>query len=325
MKRAPKPATSSTVVDWAAPLGPSGGSGPVYRRPATDRGSSRRSGVLRTKRDVIAFLGGDSEALDDWTSYKVPRSRRSIWMPAYYSGEWDHCVDTIRSAVDTDVSSTLGWVRREEICSSGQVWFVVRSDDNDEPTVLIVGEFADQQEALWECIKRSERFYAGPGRTAVGPEEVEDLLGSPERLAAEVVDDPEMWVDSARTALTLRVATDLGVELVGVDVVSAMPSTDPWWLIPMTESERDDLRVSGCELLEATVTVKGVSTTAALASLPESYGQGLALAFGLREVIILARKYVYVVSLRRDWSTVRFRRDLTDVPTTFPMIDDLDD
>lgn len=293
-------------IDWGRPFGvPS--LGRRYSSSQTARG--QRAFVptlpvvsLRQLRTLLKDYDGD---VGDWTSYAIPGSRRYVWLPNSFDDNWEERVVTIATAVEVDDGmSPVGWVEREEICVTGDIWMIVESRDGDVAP-RIVGQFQDYSEGLWQCITRSKAFISGPGRTVVGPEEAYGLFDDPVDITDELEDDPESWALPLKSIQSLVVKTARGV-VVGSSPDAEVPSEGHWWLIPMSEPDGRDLAVSGCDVEFISVTVRESTRPAVLVRLPESLGLPLARSHGLSEVVVLNGSQLFVVKVAHESCAISF-------------------
>ena len=264
---------------------------------------------------AVLDLIDDEYDPDAWVRHPIPKSPRSIFLPARFDDYWDRCVATVASAIAVDgVGSALGWVRRQEIFQSGTVWFLGDSRDGGEIEVRIIGEFEDPAEGSWRCLLASEAFYCGPGRRLLAVEPEQEDLSWDTVPIDEMVDGDDDWVRAQAQLRSLSVVTEHGVEMVGRNAASAMPGGGEWWLLPMSEVDAADLVESGTDAWPVTMKVRGMTTHGVVAPLNSLVAQTLAEAHGLREGVVMTHQSLFLVDVDTRCCQVEVARDLSDLP-----------
>ncbi|MEO6156480.1 MAG: hypothetical protein ABIQ39_02495 [Ilumatobacteraceae bacterium] len=263
---------------------------------------------LRSKTAVRRFAEDESYFdEDDWNCYRVPRSRRPVFLPGVYDDLWESVVGTIAAAQGS--SGTSGpWTRerRQEICRAGKVYFIL-CDEDGEYEIDIIGEFDDAEAGVAAALERATAFVPGRDKSPVSwwvdidGDDGDTSCLSDDSWSAEAEDKDEdeeddddvrarhAWERLWNTSITRRD----GLVLAGGGAVSALPSERSWFVLPVyPDLERGLMRhvpgsflsfiTTGTEHRSAVATdgLSGISAT----SLAEEVGIGVVFELTVNEV-----------------------------------------
>lgn len=230
----------------------------VYRRLQPSRaavrnpgiaGRGRRAGLteaIRSRTALVRYLGqrGDDpdEELENWEALSVPRAKRPLFLPSPMSSEWyDVVVSLAKASMSSESGGPMVRDRREEICRSGDVYFVL-SDDDGEYSVSVVGVYPDPERGLLAAVRASDAFLAAPSGDILS-------LWSDEGDGFELYypgdddDDEDADVAADRPAVAswkrlteLSIIDESGVVLAGPGASSALPSSEEWLVVPSVDT-----------------------------------------------------------------------------------------
>lgn len=225
----------------------------VYRRLQPSRGAVRNHGLtgrgrrkeiteaIRSRSALLRHLGqrGDDpdEELENWEPHSVPRAKRPLFLPAPMSSEWHDVVVSLATASRSSESGgPMVRDRREQICRSGNVYFVL-SDDDGEYSVSVAGVYPDPERGLRAAVRASEAFLLTPSDDVVSlwSDEGDDFelyfLGG-----GDDDDDDRPTVASWKRLTELSIIDESGVALAGPAASAALPSSEEWLVVPSVDS-----------------------------------------------------------------------------------------
>jgi hypothetical protein len=265
--------------------------------------------------DVLEDLGAD------WTLHDVPGSDEPLFLPRPPSWPWDEVVDTI--VASGAASETSGpWIseRREELCRSGDVYFVHLDRDGDH-RVAVVGRFDDEHAGLAAVVAASESFVLTDAGVPVSlwfdeeatAWELDDITDD-EADEADEDDDGTIASDAVADAWErLRdtvVADSPGVVLAGPDATAQLPSPTTWYAVTTSDALHAGLVRVRPTARRGSVTIDGTSSPVTLIDdVPHEVVGRLAEACGLDEVHVLEGDELRLIDVHRRAVVARVLRD----------------